>query len=83
MPHVIQHALEVITKLFQGNISLFLLREGLAKCVDWSMKLLSADPESYRAATRQAKADRKRLWKNFEGKTFRYRSPIYIFYRDM
>jgi len=50
-----------------GNISLFLLKEGLAKCVDWSMKLLTADPESYRAATKQAKTDRKRLWKNFEG----------------
>ena len=34
------------------------------------MKLLTADPESYRAATKQAKADKKRLWKNYEGTKF-------------
>lgn len=42
------------------------------------MKLLSADPESYRAATRQAKADRKRLWKNFEGKKKVLGSNIFL-----
>ena len=40
------------------------------------MKLLTADPESYRAATRQAKTDRKRLWKNFEGTVFDQSSPF-------
>ena len=33
-----------------GNISEFLLREGLAKCVDWSMGVVTAGPEKYRAS---------------------------------
>ena len=57
-----------LTPLFlpQGNISLFLLKEGLAKCVDWSMKLLP-ETETYRAAVKSAKVAKKRLWKNWEG----------------
>lgn len=48
-----------------GNISEFLLREGLGKCVDWSMGVVSSGPEKYRAAERQAKQAKSRLWKNY------------------
>jgi staphylococcal nuclease domain-containing protein 1 len=34
----------------RGNISEFLLKDGLAKCVDWSMGVVSVGPEKYRAA---------------------------------
>ncbi len=33
-----------------GNISELLLQDGLAKCVDWSMGVVTAGPEKYRAA---------------------------------
>ena len=33
-----------------GNISELLLQEGLAKCVDWSMGVVTAGPEKYRSA---------------------------------
>jgi staphylococcal nuclease domain-containing protein 1 len=36
----------------KGNISEFLLRDGLAKCVDWSMSVVSVGPEKYRSAER-------------------------------
>jgi len=47
-----------------GNISEFLLREGLAKCVDWSMGVVSG-PEKYRQAEKQAKQAKLRIWKNY------------------
>ncbi len=49
----------------RGNISEFLLKEGLAKCVDWSMGVVSVGPEKYRAAERHAKQAKLRLWKNY------------------
>lgn len=49
-----------------GNIAVYLLREGLAKCVDWNMTLIPADwREKYRAAEKYAKDNRLRLWKNY------------------
>lgn len=48
-----------------GNISEFLLKEGLAKCVDWSMGVVTGGAEKYRAAEKQAKQARQRLWKNY------------------
>lgn len=48
-----------------GNISEFLLREGLARCVDWSMGVVTSGPEKYRNAEKQAKATKSRIWKNF------------------
>ncbi len=47
-----------------GNISEFLLREGLAKCVDWSMGVVNG-PEKYRQAEKQAKQAKLRMWKNY------------------
>jgi len=48
-----------------GNISEFLLREGLARCVDWSMGNVSVGAEKYRNSEKQAKAAKIRMWKNY------------------
>lgn len=48
-----------------GNISEFLLKEGLAKCVDWSMGVVTGGAEKYRTAEKQAKQAKSRLWKNY------------------
>jgi len=48
-----------------GNISEFLLREGLARCVDWSMGVVTGGAEKYRTAEKQAKQAKLRLWKNY------------------
>jgi len=50
-----------------GNISEFLLRDGLAKCVDWSMGQVTQGAEKYRNAEKLAKQQRLRLWKDFAG----------------
>lgn len=48
-----------------GNISEFLLRDGLARCVDWSMGVVTGGAEKYRNAEKQAKQMKLRLWKNY------------------
>jgi staphylococcal nuclease domain-containing protein 1 len=48
-----------------GNMSEFLLREGLARCVDWSMGVVTGGAEKYRTAEKQAKAAKIRQWKNY------------------
>ena len=49
-----------------GNLAELLLREGLARCVDWSIGVVTGGPERYRAAERSAKEKRIRLWKNYQ-----------------
>jgi len=48
-----------------GNISELLLREGFARCVDWSMAVLTKGHEKLRAAEKFAKEKRLRLWKDY------------------
>jgi staphylococcal nuclease domain-containing protein 1 len=49
-----------------GNIALHLLKEGLAKCVDWSLTLLQQGwREKYRATEKYAKDNRLKIWKNY------------------
>uniref|UniRef100_A0A8R1HJY3 Staphylococcal nuclease domain-containing protein 1 n=1 Tax=Caenorhabditis japonica TaxID=281687 RepID=A0A8R1HJY3_CAEJA len=50
----------------KGNIAESLLREGYAKCVDWSIGLCTGGAEKLRAAERQAKEKRLRLWKGYQ-----------------
>merc|ERR1739844_396292 len=50
-----------------GNIAEALLREGLAKCVDWSLAIATEGPEKYRKAQASAKEAKKRIWKNYDG----------------
>ena len=49
-----------------GNISELLLKEGYARCVDWSMGMITGDVAKYRNAEKAAKMARKRIWKNWE-----------------
>ena len=48
-----------------GNISEFLLAEGLAKCVDWSMSMVTTEKEKLRSAEKAAKLKRLRVWKGY------------------
>merc|ERR1719228_2055718 len=48
-----------------GNIAEALLKEGMAKCVDWSIAKVTGGPEQYRAAEKSAKERKVRLWKNY------------------
>lgn len=52
-----------------GNIAELLLKEGFAKCVDWSMGVLSSGHEKYRQAERSAKEKKIRIWKDYVGST--------------
>jgi len=48
-----------------GNITEMLLNEGLARCVDWSIGVVTEGPEKYRAAEKGAKEKKLRIWKNY------------------
>jgi len=48
-----------------GNIAEALLREGMAKCVDWSISKVTGGPEKYRAAEKSAKEKKARIWKSY------------------
>lgn len=50
----------------KGNIAESLLREGYAKCVDWSIGLCTGGAQKLRDAERQAKEKRLRLWKTYQ-----------------
>lgn len=42
-----------------------LLRDGFARCVDWSIGVVSQGVEKYRAAEKSAKDKRLRIWKDW------------------
>jgi len=48
-----------------GNIAEALLKEGMAKCVDWSISKVTGGPEKYRAAEKLAKERKARIWKDY------------------
>ncbi|CAD6197725.1 unnamed protein product [Caenorhabditis auriculariae] len=50
----------------RGNIAESLLREGYAKCVDWSIGLCTGGAEKLRSAEKQAKESKLRLWKSYQ-----------------
>jgi len=52
-----------------GNIAEALLKEGMAKCVDWSISKVTGGPEKYRAAEKSAKERKARLWRNYTAPT--------------
>jgi staphylococcal nuclease domain-containing protein 1 len=51
----------------RGNIAEFLLKEGYAKCVDWSIGIASAGAATLREAEKTAKDRKLRLWRNYTG----------------
>jgi staphylococcal nuclease domain-containing protein 1 len=52
-----------------GNITEVLLREGFARCVDWSMAIVSRDRDKLRAAEKVAKEGRRRIWHGYVAPT--------------
>ena len=50
-----------------GNIAEALLKEGLAKCVDWSLQCVTGGPEKFRKAQADAKSKNLRLWRDYKG----------------
>ncbi|KAA0721060.1 4SNc-Tudor domain protein p100 co-activator [Triplophysa tibetana] len=52
-----------------GNITELLLKEGFARCVDWSIAVYSQGAEKLRAAERSAKERKVRIWKNYVAPT--------------
>ena len=46
----------------RGNIAEFLLRDGLAKCLDWTKGLVTGSGEKLREAENFAKQRRVRIW---------------------
>nr|QBI71280.1 ebna2 binding protein P100 [Orthoderella ornata] len=53
----------------KGNIAEALLKEGFAKCVDWSMTFMKSGADKLRAAERHAKENKLRLWKDYQATT--------------
>jgi hypothetical protein len=49
-----------------GNIAEALVREGLAKVVDWSIALVTGGPARLREAEKSAKQKQLRLWKDYK-----------------
>lgn len=49
-----------------GNIAEALLREGFARCVDWSIASVTGGPEKLRASEKLAKDRKVRLWTDYK-----------------
>lgn len=52
-----------------GNITELLLKEGFARCVDWSMAVYTQGSEKLRAAERFAKERKTRIWRDYVAPT--------------
>lgn len=52
-----------------GNITELLLKEGFARCVDWSMGVVTQGADKYRTAERCAKEKKLRIWKEYTAPT--------------
>uniref|UniRef100_A0A670ZUY4 Staphylococcal nuclease and tudor domain containing 1 n=1 Tax=Pseudonaja textilis TaxID=8673 RepID=A0A670ZUY4_PSETE len=52
-----------------GNITELLLKEGFARCVDWSMAVYTRGAEKLRAAERYAKEHKLRIWRDYVAPT--------------
>ncbi|KAM9401815.1 staphylococcal nuclease domain-containing protein 1 [Salvelinus alpinus] len=52
-----------------GNITELLLKEGFARCVDWSMAVYTQGAEKLRAGEKSAKERKVRIWKDYVAPT--------------
>uniref|UniRef100_A0ABM5GLB7 Staphylococcal nuclease domain-containing protein n=1 Tax=Pogona vitticeps TaxID=103695 RepID=A0ABM5GLB7_9SAUR len=52
-----------------GNITELLLKEGFARCVDWSIAVYTRGAEKLRAAERYAKERKLRIWRDYVAPT--------------
>ncbi|XP_066992984.1 staphylococcal nuclease domain-containing protein 1 [Anabrus simplex] len=50
----------------KGNIAEGLLKQGFARCVDWSMAFMKSGADKLRAAEKIAKEKKLRLWKDYQ-----------------
>nr|CAG4646827.1 EOG090X01F7 [Megafenestra aurita] len=48
-----------------GNIAELLLRDGFARCVDWSIALVTGGAEKLRSSEKAAKEKKLRIWKDY------------------
>lgn len=60
----------------RGNIAIFLLKDGYAKCVEWSIGVSTCGPLALREAENHAKINKLRLWRNYTGTTSANRTSI-------
>jgi endonuclease YncB( thermonuclease family) len=51
--------------LQKGNIAEALLKEGFARCVDWSIASMKSGVDKLRAAEKFAKEGKIRMWKDY------------------
>lgn len=61
--------MSVVTIYFflqRGNIAEALLKEGFAKCVDWSMASMKTGADKLRLAEKAAKEAKIRMWKDYQ-----------------
>jgi hypothetical protein len=80
MLYVSNRDLHVLQK---GNIAEALLKEGFARCVDWSMAFMKSGADRLRAAEKAAKEARIRVWKDYQatGPQVGYFDPVFFFFR--
>ncbi|KAJ1921848.1 hypothetical protein IWQ60_006657 [Tieghemiomyces parasiticus] len=62
-----------------GNIAEVLLAAGLAKCVDWSLPMVTDGSEKLRAAEAHARQSRLRIWKDYVPRETTYDGPSRAF----
>lgn len=53
----------------KGNITELLLKDGFARCVDWSIGQYTEGPAKLRECEKEAKAKKVRLWKDYQPAT--------------
>lgn len=55
--------------LQNGNIAELLLKDGFARCIDWSMGFVTGGAEKLRGAEKYAKEKKLRIWKDYQAST--------------
>ena len=53
------------------------MRDGFARCVDWSIAMVTGGAEKLRAAEKAAKEKKLRIWKDYKPSTTQVRSLLY------
>ncbi|KTF78282.1 hypothetical protein cypCar_00009006, partial [Cyprinus carpio] len=69
VPRIVDKFNSFTSKPQNGNITELLLKEGFARCVDWSMAVYTQGAEKLRAAERSAKERKVRIWKDYVAPT--------------
>lgn len=67
-------------RLKNGNIAELLLRDGFARCVDWSIALVTGGAEKLRSSEKAAKEKKLRIWKDYVQSTPTVYQLIDLFY---